>query len=128
MKDHSGSINKIENKIRELLPVSTGGLARVPSMLAYSLEGGGKRVRPLLCLKFCECVGGKEDDALYFACAVEFIHTYSLIHDDLPCMDNDSMRRGKPSSHIKFGEANALLTGDALLTHAARAALTRVSA
>lgn len=118
MNDYSVSIKKIENKLAELLPVSTGELACVPPMLAYSLEGGGKRVRPLLCLKFCECVGGKEDEALYFACAVEFIHTYSLIHDDLPCMDNDCMRRGKPSSHIKFGEANALLAGDALLTHA----------
>lgn len=118
MKDFSVSVKKIENKLTELLPVSTGELESVPSMLAYSLDGGGKRVRPLLCLKFCECAGGREDDALYFACAVEFVHTYSLIHDDLPCMDNDAVRRGKPSSHIKFGEANALLAGDALLTHA----------
>lgn len=116
--DFSCSVNKIEKKLAELLPVSTGELRDIPDMLAYSVEGGGKRVRPLLCLKFCECVGGCEDDALYFACAVEFVHTYSLIHDDLPCMDNDDFRRGKPSSHRKFGEANALLTGDALLTHA----------
>ncbi len=118
MKDFSVSVNKTENKLKELLPVSTGETESVPAMLTYSLESGGKRVRPLLCLKFCECAGGQEDDALYFACAVEFVHTYSLIHDDLPCMDNDAVRRGKPSSHVKFGEANALLAGDALLTHA----------
>lgn len=118
MKDYSDSIKKIESKLAGLIPVSSGELVGVPDMLAYSLESGGKRVRPLLCLKFCECVGGNEDDALWFACAVEFVHTYSLIHDDLPCMDNDDIRRGKPSSHKKFGEANALLAGDALLTHA----------
>lgn len=118
MKDYSDSVRKIEEKLAELLPVSEGELREIPEMLEYSLEGGGKRIRPLLCLKFCECVGGREEDALYFACAVEFIHTYSLIHDDLPCMDNDEMRRGKKASHIRFGEANALLAGDALLTHA----------
>lgn len=84
----------------------------------YSLMNGGKRIRPVLVLEFCRMCGGKIEDALPFACAIEMIHTYSLIHDDLPCMDNDSMRRGKPSCHVKFGESYALLAGDALLTYA----------
>lgn len=89
----------------------------------YSLMNGGKRIRPVLVLEFCRMCGGKTEDALPFACAIEMIHTYSLIHDDLPCMDNDSMRRGKPSCHIKFGESYALLAGDALLTYAFEYAL-----
>lgn len=84
----------------------------------YSLKNGGKRIRPLLTLYFSEIAGGNRDAALKFGCALEMIHTYSLIHDDLPCMDNDDMRRGKPSCHIAFGETNALLAGDALLTEA----------
>ncbi len=108
----------IEREIEESVPALSGELAMVPEMLRYSLESGGKRVRPLLCLLFCEAAGGDVNKALPFAAAVEFVHTYSLIHDDLPCMDNDDYRRGKPSSHKKFGEANALLAGDALLTHA----------
>lgn len=111
-------IEKIEKALMEAVPVLNGELSGVEEMLRYSLEGGGKRVRPLLCLEFCALAGEKPEKALAFACAVEFVHTYSLIHDDLPCMDNDDMRRGKPSSHKKFGEANALLAGDALLTHA----------
>ena len=108
----------IEREIEASVPALTGELAAVPEMLRYSLESGGKRVRPLLCLLFCEAAGGDVDKALPFAAAVEFVHTYSLIHDDLPCMDNDDYRRGRPSSHKQFGEANALLAGDALLTHA----------
>ena len=108
----------IEQEIAASVPALVGELAMVPEMLRYSLESGGKRVRPLLCLLFCEAAGGDVDKALPFAAAVEFVHTYSLIHDDLPCMDNDDYRRGKPSSHKRFGEANALLAGDALLTHA----------
>lgn len=111
-------IEKIEKALKEYIPTLTKETQDISAMLAYSLEGGGKRIRPLLCLEFCDAVGGNTDSALPFACAVEFVHTYSLIHDDLPCMDNDDFRRGKPSSHKKFGEANALLTGDALLTHA----------
>lgn len=86
----------------------------------YSINNGGKRIRPLLTLYFSELFSGNKDIALKFGCALEMIHTYSLIHDDLPCMDNDDMRRGKPSCHIAFGEANALLAGDALLTDAFR--------
>lgn len=86
--------------------------------MEYSLAAGGKRVRPILTLAFCEACGGYVENALPFACAVEMVHTYSLIHDDLPCMDNDFLRRGRPANHIANGEAMALLAGDALLTRA----------
>lgn len=86
--------------------------------MKYSVSNGGKRIRPILSIEFAKACGGNVDAALDFGCAVEMIHTYSLIHDDLPCMDNDDMRRGKPSCHIAFGEDNALLAGDALLTEA----------
>ncbi len=85
---------------------------------SYSLLGGGKRVRPFLVLAFCKLFGGTEEAAMPFACALEMIHTYSLIHDDLPCMDNDDYRRGRLTSHKKYGEAMAVLAGDALLTKA----------
>ncbi len=92
--------------------------------MRYSLLGGGKRIRAALCLEFCRVCGGTIENALPFACAVEMIHAYSLIHDDLPCMDDDDLRRGKPSCHIAFGEANALLAGDAMLTYAFETALS----
>ena len=82
--------------------------------MRYSLLDAGKRIRPMLALEFCRAAGGNPEDAMPFACGVEMIHTYSLIHDDLPCMDDDDLRRGKPSCHVKYGEANALLAGDAL--------------
>ena len=88
----------------------------------YSLFAGGKRIRPMLTLEFCRMFGGEDAAAIPFACAVEMIHTYSLIHDDLPCMDNDDMRRGKPTNHKVFGETIALLAGDSLLTGAFEAA------
>ena len=86
--------------------------------MRYSLLAGGKRVRPVLALKFCEAVCGEPEPALDYACAVEMLHTYSLIHDDLPCMDDDELRRGKPTCHVKYGEWLALLAGDALQTAA----------
>ena len=86
----------------------------------YSLLGGGKRIRPFLTNECCRVLGGSIQRSMPLACAVEMIHTYSLIHDDLPCMDDDDMRRGKPSNHVRFGYANALLAGDALLTGAFR--------
>ncbi len=92
------------------------GLSEMLKAMAYSLKNGGKRIRPLLTLEFCHICGGDYRKAVPFALGAEMIHTYSLIHDDLPCMDDDDMRRGKPSSHKVFGEANALLAGDALLT------------
>ena len=88
--------------------------------MRYSLLSGGKRIRACLCLACCELVGGRTEDALPFASALEMIHAYSLIHDDLPAMDDDDMRRGKPSSHKAFGEGNAILAGDGLLTMAMR--------
>jgi len=84
--------------------------------MRYSIFAGGKRLRPALCLAAAEACGGTWDDALPLACAVECIHTYSLIHDDLPAMDNDDLRRGKPTNHKVFGEGIAILAGDALLT------------
>ena len=84
--------------------------------MKYSLMAGGKQIRPVLCLAACEAVGGAPEDALTAACALEMIHTYSLIHDDLPAMDDDELRRGKATCHIAFNEATAVLAGDALLT------------
>lgn len=86
--------------------------------MRYSLLAGGKRLRPVMVLAFCELCGGNADAALPFAAAIEMVHTYSLIHDDLPCMDNDDLRRGKPTNHCVFGEAKAVLAGDGLLTAA----------
>lgn len=114
----------INNALMSRLSVepSGAGEAKMLEAMKYSVENGGKRIRPMLTLEFCRMCGGSVEAALPLACAIEFIHTYSLIHDDLPCMDDDDMRRGKPSSHIKFGEANALLAGDSLLTFAFQSA------
>lgn len=111
-------ISLVESRLTDLLPKCANGQDEVAEAMKYSLVNGGKRLRPVLCLEFAKACGGDRFDALDFACAVEYIHTYSLIHDDLPCMDDDDMRRGKPSCHKQFGEATALLAGDALLTHA----------
>ncbi|XP_030529438.1 geranylgeranyl pyrophosphate synthase, chloroplastic-like [Rhodamnia argentea] len=91
---------------------------KIHEAMRYSLLAGGKRVRPVLCIAACELVGGQESMAMPSACAVEMIHTMSLIHDDLPCMDNDDLRRGKPTNHKVFGEDVAVLAGDALLAYA----------
>jgi len=91
---------------------------KLAEAMRYSLLSGGKRIRPVIALAFCEMCGGNLKDALPTACAIELIHTYSLIHDDLPCMDNDDFRRGKPANHKVYGEAVALLAGDALLSGA----------
>lgn len=92
--------------------------ARLQEAMRYSLLAGGKRIRPVLVLEACRICGGEVEKALPFACALEMIHTYSLIHDDLPAMDNDDLRRGRPTNHKEFGEAAAILAGDALLTEA----------
>ena len=106
----------------ELVRVAEADAAEVPPTLrkamTYSLLAGGKRLRPILALAGCEAVGGQLAAALPLACALEMIHTYSLIHDDLPAMDNDDFRRGRPTNHKVFGEAIAILAGDALLTEA----------
>ena len=103
-------------RIEAFLNTAVPGTDTVSEAMRYSLQGGGKRIRPYLTLEFCRVCGGDDEAALPFAAAVEMIHTYSLIHDDLPCMDNDDLRRGKPACHIRFGYANALLAGDGLLT------------
>nr|WP_325180455.1 farnesyl diphosphate synthase [uncultured Oscillibacter sp.] len=99
----------VEARLRTFF--SSGGLEEA---MRYSLLAGGKRIRPILTMKFCEAAGGTLEEALDFGCGVEMLHTYSLIHDDLPCMDNDDLRRGMPTSHKKFGEGVAILAGDAL--------------
>ena len=102
-------------------------MANIYDAMEYSLMAGGKRIRPLLTLEVCRMCGGDVAQALPFACAVEMIHTYSLIHDDLPCMDDDDLRRGKPTNHKIYGEATAVLAGDALLTAAFETALEQSS-
>ena len=99
-------------------------LGRLDEVLRYSLESGGKRVRPVLCLAVAEANGAAVDDALPAAAALELVHTFSLVHDDLPALDDDDERRGRPSAHVAFGEGVALLAGDALLAEAVRLALT----
>jgi farnesyl diphosphate synthase len=105
-------------RVEEALTRWVAAEDRVPASLAapmrYAVLDGGKRLRPLLVLAACEAVGGQSQAALRAACAVELIHAYSLVHDDMPCMDNDVLRRGKPTVHVRFGEAAALLAGDAL--------------
>ncbi len=99
-------------------PIRQGEAQRLGEAMRYSLEAGGKRVRPVLCLLACEAVGGIAGQALPGAIALEYVHTYSLIHDDLPAMDDDDLRRGRPTNHKVFGEGHAILAGDALLTEA----------
>ena len=94
------------------------GYDRIFEAAKYSAMAGGKRLRPVIVLEFCRLHGGDIKNALPFACALEMIHTYSLIHDDLPCMDNDDLRRGRPTCHKAFDEATAVLAGDGLLTAA----------
>ena len=107
----------IDAALASWLDIGTaGGPSSLREAMRYSLLAPGKRLRPLLTLLACEAVGGDINDALPAACAVEMIHTYSLIHDDLPAMDDDDLRRGLPTSHKKYGEAMAILAGDALLT------------
>ncbi len=112
----------LEDRINELLPLENYDYNKVLNAARYSLMQGGKRIRPAIMFEFCKLCGGKIDDCIDFAVALEMIHTYSLIHDDLPCMDNDDMRRGKPSCHKVYGEDIALLAGDTLLTEAFRIA------
>lgn len=108
----------IDQELDRLLPSPTTKPARLHEAMRYSVFAGGKRLRPALCIASCEALGGAKNAALLPAVALEALHTYTLIHDDLPAMDNDDMRRGKPSCHKAFDEATAILTGDALLTYA----------
>lgn len=115
LRDYS---QKLETRFDILLHESSKPYDKVVTASRYSLLDGGKRIRPIMLLEFYRLFGGEDDCAYNFACALEMIHTYSLIHDDLPCMDDDDVRRGKPSNHKQFDEATALLAGDALLTEA----------
>jgi geranylgeranyl diphosphate synthase, type II len=108
----------VEEALEVALPEQGGPESRVVEAMRYSLFAGGKRLRPILCLAASEAVGGETRSAMPAGCALEMIHTYSLIHDDLPAMDDDDLRRGKPTNHKVFGEAIAILAGDALLTEA----------
>ena len=110
---------KIDEALAGYFNVCAGALnAGLAEAMRYSLLAGGKRIRPLLVLEFCRIAGGNVEKALPVACAVEMLHTYSLIHDDLPCMDNDELRRGKPPNHMVYGECTATLAGDALQAEA----------
>ena len=118
------------DELREAVEAYLGTLSFAPELgdldaaLRYVLESGGKRVRPVLCLAVAEAAGGGVETALPAAAALELVHTFSLVHDDLPSMDDDAVRRGRPSAHVAFGEGVALLAGDALLAEALRLSLT----
>jgi geranylgeranyl diphosphate synthase type II len=122
--DFSARLNayvaRVEAGLDSLLPPASTRPARIHEAMRYSLQAGGKRLRPVLTLVAAELSGSNSADPLPAAVALECVHTYSLIHDDLPCMDNDDFRRGRPTCHRAFDEATALLAGDALLTHAFR--------
>jgi len=105
----------LEDAFKGALSLPLSGLAEA---MRYSLLAGGKRIRPILVLEFCRICGGSVEKALPVACAIEMLHTYSLIHDDLPCMDNDTLRRGRPTNHVVYGECTATLAGDALQAEA----------
>ncbi len=107
---------EIDRVLDRLLPGEDAPPPRIHRAMRYSVFAGGKRIRPLLCLEAARLFDPRPEAALYAGCAIEFIHTYSLIHDDLPALDNDDLRRGKPTCHMQFDEATAILAGDALLT------------
>jgi geranylgeranyl diphosphate synthase, type II len=106
----------VEAHLERLLPSESVQPSSIHRAMRYSVFAGGKRIRPILCLEAARIFDAEVRNALYPGCAIEFIHTYSLIHDDLPALDNDDLRRGKPTSHKQFGEATAILAGDGLLT------------
>ena len=108
----------IDARLERILPPADAAPAVIHQAMRHAVFAGGKRLRPILVLMTCEMCGGDADLAMPAACALEMIHTYSLVHDDLPAMDNDDFRRGNPTCHKVFGEAIAILAGDALLTHA----------
>lgn len=117
----------VNSWVEELSPTGDGLHKIIYESANYSVKAGGKRIRPLLAYSVCDALGGDVEKAKHFASAVEFIHTYSLIHDDLPCMDNDDYRRGLPTNHKKYGETIALLAGDSLLTYAFEVAADSVT-
>lgn len=114
----AGQIRRVDRALDGFLPKKSLRPASIHEAMRYTVFAGGKRLRPVMCLAAAEACGGDADDALAPACAVELMHTYSLVHDDLPCMDDDDLRRGRPTCHKVYGEGMAVLCGDALLTHA----------
>lgn len=122
LKEYTQIINDRLAQIPPELPEGSYQIGQMPGLLSqsmrYSLNAGGKRLRPAMLLAAVEMMGGNLEDALNYACSVEMIHTYSLIHDDLPGMDNDTMRRGRPTNHVVYGEGQAILAGDGLLNYA----------
>ena len=110
--------SRVDEALERTLPPATAAPAIVNEAMRYTVFAGGKRLRPVLCLLAARAAGGSEDEAMPAAAAVEMVHAFSLIHDDLPAMDDDELRRGKPTSHVVFGEAVAILAGDGLLAHA----------
>lgn len=118
-----GKIGIIDNELKNFLIHEDNAQKNIYEAMEYSLMAGGKRLRPVIMLLTSDMCGGTEKEVLPFACALEMIHTYSLIHDDLPAMDNDDLRRGKPTNHIVYGEDIAILAGDALLNKAMETAL-----
>lgn len=121
-------VRAVEQELDRRLSTAHPRAGHVVQAMRYSTLGGGKRVRAVLLLQFCQLCAGTCEQALPFAAALEMIHAYSLIHDDLPCMDDDDMRRGKPSCHVQFGEATAVLAGDALLNCAFETMLQETAA
>lgn len=122
LNDYASRVNRRLNEIPAVVAEDRFEIGEMPWLLSrsmrYSLEAGGKRLRPSMLLAAVEMLGGDTEDALDFACAVEMIHTYSLIHDDLPGMDDDTLRRGRPTNHVVFGVGQAILAGDGLLNGA----------
>ncbi len=111
-------VKLVNDRLAEIFAEKNCLQRSVYDAMSYSVLAGGKRIRPVICLAVCDMLGGEIENALRFAVGIECIHTYSLIHDDLPCMDNDDLRRGRPTCHKKFDESTALLAGDGLLTYA----------
>lgn len=119
-REYDALRQKVEQALAQYFGAERRGFAfdGLTEAMNYSLMAGGKRIRPVLVLEFCRACGGSVEEALPVACAIEMLHTYSLIHDDLPCMDNDDLRRGKPTNHKVYGECTAVLAGDALQAEA----------
>ena len=122
MRNFEEYVELVENKLSELMAVKDVPHKTLYESMQYSVAAGGKRLRPVLCLAACEAAGGNAEDVLSVACAIEMIHTFSLIHDDLPCMDDDDYRRGRLTNHKVFGEDIAVLAGDGLIIYAFEAA------
>ena len=121
--DYLNQFNKYLNEV--ICSLSSNAPQVIRDAMIYAVDGGGKRIRPILCIATADALGLAFDDIKEFALAIEIIHSYSLVHDDLPAMDNDDYRRGKLSTHKKFGEANGILTGDALLNFAFELCLSK---